>query len=422
MPRTFLLSAPSEGSHLAAILPLARELAARGHRALVAGPASIAAPVAKAGAVHVETPPFDVFARLGARARQAPHPPRPPGPAWLPEHLRLQLGRVRGLLAFRTLLEDVTESTAKILEDVIARERPDALLVESVLFGARYAAERAGIPFLTIGSDPTLALDERGVNALPPRPGMRRIPRAPWILAVDRAFPLGRVRRRLGLPAQQRTAELYDLLVSERLHLVPSFPEMHRSAPRAGHVYIGPFADDAAPGAAPVEDLPEGMILLAWSTLRRPDAAALFRRTVTALGATGRPVVVTGGAATFEGALPRTTRLVKGFAPHATMVPAARALVTHGGWGVVSRGLRAGVPMLVTSVFGPQPMIGQRLAELGLARTMPASEVDPASIARELDALLADEGLRERLARFRERLAATDASIVAVDAIEKVVG
>jgi UDP:flavonoid glycosyltransferase YjiC (YdhE family) len=135
----------------------------------------------------------------------------------------------------------------------------------------------------------------------------------------------------------------------------------------------------------------------------------------------GVPILATAGKASeLPTGLGAHVRIVP-FAPHDEVLPRVSALVTHGGWGISGRALRHGVPMLIIPIFGDQPVIGARLAEMGLAYHLPRNKASPEAIRQALAALLADEPLKQRVKAMAAKLQALDTSGLIADELEKLV-
>jgi UDP:flavonoid glycosyltransferase YjiC (YdhE family) len=169
----------------------------------------------------------------------------------------------------------------------------------------------------------------------------------------------------------------------------------------------------------PVETLQPGTVLVSTTTMAMDGG--LFRRTLEALSPLGVPLLATSASASdIPTGLGEHVR-IEPFIPHDEVLPHVSALVTHGGWGITGRALRQGVPMLVTPLFGDQPLIGARLAELGLAYNLPRKQATKEGIRSALSALLADRALHQRVKAVAEQLRGLDSPGLAVEALEKLV-
>ena len=132
-----------------------------------------------------------------------------------------------------------------------------------------------------------------------------------------------------------------------------------------------------------------------------------------------RAVLLTG--ANRPPALPRGVIAVS-YAPHSELFPRAAAIVHQGGIGTTGQALRAGRPMLIVPFSHDQPDNAARCARLGVAGVVPRRWAHARRLGRELEALLADSGMRSRAEQAASRVRAEDGARTAADAIEALLG
>jgi UDP:flavonoid glycosyltransferase YjiC (YdhE family) len=138
-------------------------------------------------------------------------------------------------------------------------------------------------------------------------------------------------------------------------------------------------------------------------------ARALGRRAVLILkDARNRPPTLPGGVAAFE------------YAPFSELFPRAAAIVHHGGIGTTGLAMRSGRPMLVMPCAWDQPDNAERVARLGISRTIPRPRYTPARVAAELRRLLDDPAYERRAAEVGEQVRQEDGVGVACDALAEV--
>jgi UDP:flavonoid glycosyltransferase YjiC (YdhE family) len=107
-------------------------------------------------------------------------------------------------------------------------------------------------------------------------------------------------------------------------------------------------------------------------------------------------------------------------APHDWLFPRMAAVVHHGGAGTTAAGLRAGVPTVVTPVFGDQPFWGQRVAALGAGPPpVPLRELTAARLAAAIRQATGDPRIRTAAADLGRRLRAEDGVRAAVAVVER---
>ena len=62
--------------------------------------------------------------------------------------------------------------------------------------------------------------------------------------------------------------------------------------------------------------------------------------------------------------------------PHGQVLPLASAVVCHGGFGIVTRSVAAGVPVVAVPFGRDQPEVARRVVEAGAGVTLPAKKLD----------------------------------------------
>lgn len=308
------------------------------------------------------------------------------------------------------------------LEDVIDREGVDCIVSCFTGVGARYAAERTNTPFASVSPNPLLIMSQGGRLISYRLSGRRLLPA--WLARrlLDAMLPMRTCRSALGLPPiQGAQAGIMNAIISDTLHVVtvpPGFlPEKVRL--RARQLCVGPmsFGLPTRERPFPVESLAPGTLLVSTSTLSLDPG--LFRRTLEAVALLDIPILATAAGATDVPKSMGPKVRIERFVPHDEVLPHVAALVTHGGWGTVGRALRYGVPMLIIPLFADQPVIGTRLAQMGLAYHLPRKMATTEAIHEAVTALLKDDALKLRVRAYARELGALNSSRLAADALEE---
>lgn len=113
---------------------------------------------------------------------------------------------------------------------------------------------------------------------------------------------------------------------------------------------------------------------------------------------------------------------IVGTVNYASVFPACRALVHHGGSGTTAAGLRAGVPTLILSMDANQALWGGQVKRLQVGTTRRFSRTTRSTLTTDLRRILgSDYALRARELAARTTTP-TESAIAAADAIEKFVG
>ena len=107
------------------------------------------------------------------------------------------------------------------------------------------------------------------------------------------------------------------------------------------------------------------------------------------------------------------------YAPHSELLPRALATVHQGGVGTTAQALRAGKPMLVVPFSHDQPDNANRCKRLGVARVLKRERVNAATLATELELLLADKSAAQKAKEVGQRMKKESGAVAAVGEIER---
>jgi MGT family glycosyltransferase len=108
------------------------------------------------------------------------------------------------------------------------------------------------------------------------------------------------------------------------------------------------------------------------------------------------------------------------FLPQTSILPLVDAIVTHGGNNTTTESLYFGKPTVLLPLFWDQYDNAQRMDELGFGIRLSTYGHSPDELRGALDRLLADEALGARLDAISARLKQTPGTVVAADAIERI--
>ncbi len=109
------------------------------------------------------------------------------------------------------------------------------------------------------------------------------------------------------------------------------------------------------------------------------------------------------------------------YAPFSGLFPRAAAIVHPGGIGTTGLAMRSGRPMLVAPFAHDHPDNAERVARLGIARTVPRHSYTSARAAAELRRLLDNPAYSQRALAVGEQVRQEDGVQVACDALEGLV-
>jgi UDP:flavonoid glycosyltransferase YjiC (YdhE family) len=290
---------------------------------------------------------------------------------------------------------------APALAELIAADRPDLVVADTLTAAGSLAAELLGLPWVELVPHPlamaSVALPPPGSGLAPGRTPVGRARDAVLRRMHARSVDLGRRQRAaarvtIGLPYDD-PGPAYRLVAT-----LPALEPRRPDWPPDTSV-VGPLGWDPAITDLP---LPEGTGPLIF--VSPPTASSGRRGLVEAmlaalpiLRSAGGPTPPAGGlvrlAATvfeaYSGELPAGAAVGPG--RQASVLAQAAVVVGGGGHGLVSKALAAGVPMVLTPGGGDQRDLAARVRRLG-AGLVVDGEPDPERLAAAVRRVLADPG------------------------------
>jgi UDP:flavonoid glycosyltransferase YjiC (YdhE family) len=161
-------------------------------------------------------------------------------------------------------------------------------------------------------------------------------------------------------------------------------------------------------------------VVVSFSTTPLPGMRRAYRNSIDALrDLSVEAIVTTGGFDLGEPETPAPNVHVRGYVPHADVLPGAALVIGHGGHSTTMKALAHGIPLLVLPLnpTADQGLIGDVIENAGLGRRLSARS-DPARIRRAVAELLHDRGVQERARTTAARLrSAPPGTQVAADRI-----
>jgi MGT family glycosyltransferase len=322
---------------------------------------------------------------------------------------------------------------ARRIERLLQQIQPDAVVSEYGFPGSLLAAEKAGIPAVTVFHT---GLSMTGPGIPPFASGLpigtedagelRRYRRWGAHLARSVDATIARARRRLALPVGEggylaRCPSPWLTLV-----LTAQAIEAPRDPPPDTSYWVGPcFAHRAGSSSAefPFAELDKGRprVYVSLGTVfnRKP---ALFRRIIDAFADGKIQLVISAGKAyprlrVLE--LPPGTILAASV-PQVELLGRVDAVISHGGNNTVNETLAAGKPLLVMPVGGEQADNAARVVHLGFGLRADMRQASSHEIRAKVDRLLSEADFIGRTRRAAELLAQTDGPGTSARLIERV--
>ena len=394
-------TSPARG-HLYPVVPILEELARRGHSIavrtlasevdLMAGCGFGAAPIAPAIAAIEHD---DYLGRT------------PPG----------RLKRAMATFGARSVHE------VGDLRAAISDERPDALLIDCMTWGATAAAEAWGGPWSQWFPFP-LPLPSRDVP--PFGPGFKpaaglggrlrdRLLGPPLLRTYERAVlpVLNDTRRAVGVRPLASAEEIFTA-APLLLYMTAEPFEYPRSDWPASVRMVGPCAWDPPADPPPwLDDVRRPLVLVSTSSEFQNDGS-LARTALEALAGEDVEVVATLPSAQRPEFVPDNAR-VERFVAHGPILARAACAITHGGAGATQKALAAGVPVCVVPFGRDQLEIARRVEVADAGARLPARRLSAARLRAAVRIAMAK---RDGARRVADGYRATGGAAAAADAFE----
>ncbi|HUN79013.1 MAG TPA: nucleotide disphospho-sugar-binding domain-containing protein [Solirubrobacteraceae bacterium] len=403
--RILLYTSPARG-HLYPAMPIASELAARGHDTRVQ---TLAAEIDHVRAAGLDAAPIDPAIEAHAIVD------------W-----KQRLAPLAALSVLRTFARR-SELEAPDLTRAIERDAPDVLLIDVNCWGAATAAEASGLPW-AVYSPYLLPLRSREAPpfglGLAPRSGPLGRARDVALGAVlsasfDRtAMPtINRLRTQLGLaPLPSYEAQL------GRPHALLALTAEGFEYPRrewpTNVRFVGPMEWSPPQPAPPwLREMTDPLVLVTCSTERQRDKR-LLHVALEALPPVGMAVLGTAAAHDPGEFAPPPGSRVERFVPHDHVLAGAACVVCHGGMGIVQKALAAEVPLVVVPFGRDQLDVACRVEEAQAGAQLSPRRLTPARLRQAVELAMT---LRAGARRVSAAFAAAGGASAAADAVEGVV-
>jgi UDP:flavonoid glycosyltransferase YjiC (YdhE family) len=299
---------------------------------------------------------------------------------------------------------------ARAHTDVLDLCREADLVVVSHSSAGSAEAAKTGLPFVSVMLRPqVLSMPD---SSLPPiKRAVRALER--WAMQSMIIGP----RNWLLFQAGASAVTGFEGLISSWLNLIPVSPLVvtpdRRWTPR--HQVVGYWFLDRPLGWAPPADLrafldagdPPVVVSLDNIVLGTAQGIETAQMVLDALRLAGVRAVVQGEDHAFEALdLPAKTHRA-GPVPHSWLFDRAKCVVHCGTYGTTAAGLRAGIPAVVVPHGLDQFYWGRRICELGVGpQPIPRAGLSASKLAEPLFQAMQDDEMRDRAARFGEKIRA----------------
>jgi MGT family glycosyltransferase len=206
------------------------------------------------------------------------------------------------------------------------------------------------------------------------------------------------------------------------LYLYPrevDYPRSMRLAPTWHNLESSVRTTDAGWSVPPeLADGEGSLVYVSLGSLGSGDVP-LMKELVAALAETPQRYVVSKGPQHSEYEL-ADNMVGEEFLPQVSVLPQVDLVITHGGNNTTTESLHFGKPTILLPIFWDQHDNAQRMHETGFGVRLPTYSFEGRDLWEAIDRLLADSGLRDRLASVSERLQANPGNEHAAELIERV--
>lgn len=276
--------------------------------------------------------------------------------------------------------------------DVIAelrREPADLVVVDCILFGAMEAVASEAVPYVVL---------EHMYDAYLARK---------WL------------RGPMGIGMALKRIPTRDLLDGAAARVVACLPELDPagSGPQPINLH---FTGPVVTGMSATPDEPT--VLVSLSTVNFPGQARAMQNILDALGTLEvRGIATVGPSIGIEKLTAPPNVELRGFVPHAQLLPTASTVIGHGGHATTMAALAHDIPVLVMPMHPmlDQKMVGQSLVDAGAGRLL-SKKAKPSAIAAAVAELITDGPHRAAAARLGAAIRSTSGASAGADVVESV--
>ncbi|SDD78191.1 glycosyltransferase, MGT family [Sanguibacter gelidistatuariae] len=312
---------------------------------------------------------------------------RTPGP-WTATGRR---GSIATKVGFLRLL--VGRSLGRDLVAEVGRHPADLVVIDCLLYGALDAASRGGIRHVVFVHSLFAAVAEKMAGGAPGAVA-QIVGLNPWKLWSKAVAVVAVTLEELDRPTEKPLAISYTGPV---LPTIEGEPGNRRTS--------------------------SATILVSLSTTYIAGQTAVMQNILDAVADLPVRVLLTTGPAVDPDDLhPPANAEVRRFVPHAQVMPGVSLVVGHGGHSTTMLALAHDLPLVVLPMNPAfdQPLIGQRIHDLGAGATLPSSST-PAQVRAVIDDVLADESCRHEAARLGAAIRAARGRETAADLLQSLI-
>lgn len=311
------------------------------------------------------------------------------------------------------------------LEQAIATEQPDVLLIDEGSWGAAAAAERSGLPwaYTVVSPMPLPSRDAPpfGLGLAPRHDRIGRlrdrVVRRLALGALERmiASRMNPVREGIGLPPVKTINDVY-LAASVVLAFTAEPFEYPRSDWPDKVKLVGPgLWEPPAERPAWLDEVEGQLVLVTCSTLFQNDRPIVEAACEAFAGEPQEAVVTTADVDPAGIQAPPNVRIER-FVPHTPVIERSACVVCHAGMGITQKALARGVPVVAVPFGRDQPEVSRRLEVAGAGVRLPLRKLNADRLRRAVHRAIELRPGAERIARA---FADAGGPAAAADALEE---
>lgn len=393
----FLFVVPPLVGHVNPVIPIAQELADRGHTTAWAGhedPVAGLLPSSETFLPVADAMPADVLELVESRRLYGP----------------------RGfMMIWRDAYLPVNRQVIPGIQAAIDSFEPDVVVVDKELFAGGAVAELRGLPWVTSASNSAELVDWMVNDQL-----------RDWHARLMRDFLLD-----VGMDEDQ--AGGFDTRMSSRLVLYYTTRELvgaDQDLPEH-YAFVGPSLGRRPDADTPFpwEWLGDGdrpCVLVSLGTVNWRHGERFFRVAADAFAEMDARAVFAvspdapDAATSVPNAPPNV--LVVPRVPQLALLPYMDAVVCHGGHNTVCEALACGLPLVVSPIGDDQPLNADQVARAGAGLRVKHLRLTPTMLREAVQQVLTEPSFREAAQRLRDSFKAAGGAATAADRLETVAG
>lgn len=336
----------------------------------------------------------------------------------------------------RMVLKKMRDKQIHILDDVYkACETADAIIaVNTCIFYAAAVAEKLDKKWLLIQLNPPMIPTKVFPMLMFNFPDIKWLNAYTYILLNNTLWWMQKkdnamFRQRLGLPPLK--GSLFTRVVNDKVPMIHAFsPELIAKPYDWDEQFtIAGFFSQPKPVDETLPDnLPAGLeewlqagekpLYIGFGSIPFPDAEKLSAVIKGLLNTSSIRIIYCRGWSELPDLPSHTNLFVIEKADHGWLLPKCRAAVIHGGIGTITAVLKAGIPLIVASLFVDQPAWGKIIAQKKLGVHIPWRKLSVRNILNALKQV-EEPPIAETVKAVNSRLMKEDGVANAIETIEK---